>query len=219
MKKISLIGVSIALLFLTSCITIFEKYTINANGSGTMEYLVDLSKMYEIMASLTDSVEDVQTDEIDKSWREALPQLNSIEGISNVQLSGDPAKYIAGIKFDFKNVQALNKALAIVLEGDETEKKDIQYVAIKGKTFTRFSTTSKEFNKEELLGSEGLDEETTRMMLADMKYKISVNFEKKVKKVTTSSTYTKDDHTVNIEASFSDLFDNADFLKTVIKTR
>lgn len=219
MKKISLIGISLSLLFLTGCITIFEKYTINANGSGTMEYLIDLSEMYEIMANLSDSINDVQSNEIDEAWLEALPLLNGIEGISNAKLSGDPTKYIAGIKFDFKNPEALNKALAIIFEDAETNQSDVQYVALKGKTFTRFRATSKEFNKEELLGSEGLDEETTRMMLSEMKYKISVNFEKKVKKVKTLSTFTKDDKSVNIEVSFADLFDNPDILKTEIKTR
>ncbi len=219
MKKLGLIGVSVTFLLLTGCITIFEKYTIKADGSGTMEYLIDMSEMYEMMASFSDSTESMETDEIDKSMRESLPLLNSIDGVSNAVLTGDAAHFIAGIKFDFKNATALNKALAIVLEGEETAGKEIQYVAIKGKKFTRFSNTSKEFNKEELLGSQELDKETTKMMLESMKYKISVTFEKTVKKVTTLATFTKEGKTVDVESNFSQIFDNTEILKTVIKTR
>jgi len=219
MKKLSLLGVSIALLFLTGCITIIERYKINADGSGTMEYLIDMSEMYEMMASFSDSTEKPETAEIDKSMREALPILNTIDGITNVELTGDISRYIAGVKFDFKDVKALNKALSIVLEGGSNPGSEVQYVAIKGKTFTRFSMTSKEFNKEEILSGQELDEETTKMMLESMKYTISVSFEKPVKKVTTLATYTKEDNVVLVETNFSQIFDNTEILKTIIKTK
>jgi hypothetical protein len=219
MKKLRILGVAFALTFLSGCITIIEKYTINADGSGTMEYVIDMSEMYEMMASFSDSAQEPESIELDKSLRDALPVLNTIDGISKVELTGDVSRYIAGIKFDFKNVQALNKALGVILEGEANTGTETQYVSLKGKTFTRFSLTSKDFNKEELLSSQELDEETTKMMLESMKYQISITLEKPVKKVTTLAHYTMEDNTVLIDSDFSQIFDNTEVLKTVIKTK
>jgi len=52
-----------------------------------------------------------------------------------------------------------------------------------------------------------------------MKYSISVTFEKPVKKVTTLATYTKEDNVVLVETNFSQIFDNTEILKTIIKTK
>jgi hypothetical protein len=219
MKYYSIAALTISLLFLTGCITIIEKYTIHKDGSGSMEYIIDMSEMYEMMASFTDSTEENETMALDQSLREALPALTNTNGISNVELTGDISHYIAGIKFDFKDSESLNLALAVILQGEESSATPAQYIEIKGKNFTRFSLTSKEFNKEDLLDSQEFDAETTKSILESMKYKISVSFDKKVKKVTTLATYTKEDNTVEIEADFSDIFDNTDILKTTIKTK
>jgi hypothetical protein len=219
MKQFFLLALFMGLLFLSGCITIIEKYTIHKDGSGSMEYIIDMSEMYEMMASFTDSTEENETMELDQSLRVALPVLSNTNGISNVELTGDISRYIAGIKFDFKDTESLNQALAVILEGEESSGTPAQYVEIKGKNFTRFSLTSKEFNKEDLLGSQEFDTETTKSILESMKYKISVSFDKKVKKVTTLANFTQDEKTVLIEANFSDIFDNTEILKTTIKTK
>ncbi len=217
MKKLSLLGIALSLVVLSGCITIFEKYTIHANGTGTMEYIIDMTEMYEMMASFSDSSEAMESPGINESLQEAIPGLNEIEGISNVAITGDGSEYIAGIKFDFKNADALNLAIGVLFNREDDA--GIKYVALKGKTFTRFNQTSKEFNKEELLGSEELDEETMKMILESMKYNISVSFDKNVKKVTTKAPYTMEDKNVLIETNFSEIFNNEDFLKTIIKSK
>ncbi|MCB8999161.1 MAG: hypothetical protein H6540_03705 [Bacteroidales bacterium] len=219
MKKINLALFSLALIFLSGCITIIEKYTINADGSGSMEYLIDMSELYGMMSAMSDSSNEVNTDDLDKTMREALPGLQEISGISNIRLSGDITKYIAGIRFDFANGIALNKAMAVLLEGESTASENFSYVDIKRKTFTRYSLTSEDLNKEAILGNEDVDPETLKMILESMKYKIIVDFDKKVKKVSTLADYTIEKDTVRIETNFSEIFDNPETLKTVIKTR
>jgi hypothetical protein len=219
MKKLSLVALTIGLLLLTGCITVIEKYTINKNGSGTMEYIIDMSEMYEMMATFSDSTEDMETAEIDQSMRDAIPGLNSLDGITNVVLTDDSSKYIAGVKFDFKDVKALNQALAVLFKGKENPSTEVKYVEIKGKTFTRYNLTSDEFNKETLPGTEEIDAETMKMVLESMKYKISVNFAKPVRKVTTLANYTVEENRVTVESNFAELFDKVNILKTIIKTK
>jgi len=208
-----------ALLFLTGCITIFEKYKFNKDGSGSMEYIIDMSELYEMMGAFSDSTEEIETSDMDVTLREALPELEKIPGITKVELTGDITKYVAGIRFDFKDVIALNKALAIVLENEEGSVAVVKYVEFNGKTFIRNGQTSHEFNKEDLLGSEELDEESTKMIMEGMKYNISVEFQKPVKKVTSLANYTIENNSVTVEATLSEIFDNSDFMKTTIKTK
>ena len=219
MKKLLLFSFSASLLLLTSCITIFEKYKINADGSGTLEYIIDMSEMYEMMAAFSDSTEEMDMSGFDESMRETLPGLKNLSGISNIELTGNPTKFIAGVKFDFNNFDALNKAMAILFMNEEKSEDKTKYVEIKGKNFTRFGLTSKEFNKEALLGSEELDEETMKTLLESMKYKISVEFEKPVKKVTSMAVLTQEKNSVLIETNLSEIFNNSDYLKTIIKTK
>jgi len=219
MKKISLLAFSIALLFLSGCITIIENYTFNKDGSGTMEYKIDMSELYSMMAAFSDSTQDMNLNDLDKSMQDALPGLQNIPGISNVVLTGNVSSFTAGVKFDFKDVNSLNKALAIIFEGEDNASSENKYVEMKGKLFTRYNLTSEEFDKSKLLGTDEIDEETMKSILESMKYKISVSFAKTVKTVKCQAPYTKDGKTVNIETNFSDIFSNTDFLKTTIKTR
>jgi len=219
MRKLILISLYASLLLFSGCITIFEKYKINADGSGSLEYIIDMSEMYEMMAAFSDSTEEMEMGDFEDSMKELLPGLNSISGISNAELTGDVSKYISGIKFDFQNSEALNNAMALLFTDGDSQTEKVKYVEIKGKTFTRFGYTSSEFNKDELLGSEELDEETMTSLLESMKYNISVNFERTVKKVKKEKKDQLEDNTVTIEANFSQIFDKPDYLQTIIKTR
>ena len=216
MNKLILVSLTIGLLLLSGCITIIEKYNIYKDGSGTMEYIIDMSEMYEMMATFSDSIDKMEGLDF---INEILPELSRTAGISNVENTSNLARYIAGVKFDFKNVSALNNVLDVLLKGEESSSAKAKYVEINGKNFTRYSLTSKEFNKEALLGSKELDEETMNLVLKSMKYKISVSFEKTIKKVITLAPYTKEGKTVTIDTDFSEIFGNPDILKTTIKTK
>lgn len=219
MKILNLLSAFLSVFLLSGCITVFEKYKINSDGSGTMEYIIDMSEMYEMIASFSDSSQEIETVELDKSLKEALPGLEQIKGISNAELTGDMKHYVAGIKFDFTGMEALNKAIAVLYKGNESETTERVYVERKGKKFTRYGQTSEEFNKETLLGSGEISAETAKMVLESMKYKISVEFARPVKKVTSLAAHTVEGNLVTIETNFSEMLDNPDFLKTFIKTK
>ncbi len=219
MKRLSLFGITLALLFFTGCVTIFEKYKINADGSGTMEYIIDMSELYEMMGAFSDSTEEIESSDMDVTLREALPELENIPGITKVELTGDVTNYVAGIRFDFKDVKALNNALAILLEDEEGTAASVNYVEFKGKTFIRNGQASQQFNKEDLFGDEEMDEESTKMIMESMKYNISVEFRKPVKKVTSLANYTVENNSVTVEATFAEILDNPEFMKTTIKTK
>jgi hypothetical protein len=219
MKKIGLITLLAFLILFTSCITIIEKYKINKNGSGTMEYIIDMSEMYEMMSAFSDSSSAADNPEIDQSMKAVLPGLMSMEGISDVELTGDITKYIAGIRFSFDNIKSLNKAMGLLLKEADSSSEDMKYVDFRKKQFTRYSLTADEFDKEKILGSHELDPETMKSVLESMKYKIIVSFEKPVKKVSAFAQYTQEGNTVTIEANFSDIFDKPDILQAIIKTK
>jgi hypothetical protein len=219
MKKLCLAALISGLFFLSACITITEKYTIHKNGSGTMEYIIDMSEMYEMMSAFSDSSTEKENPEIDQSFRESVSGIRGIDGISNVELTGNIEKYIAGIKFDFQDANSLNQALALLFKKEGSTAEVKKYVDISRKTFTRYNLTSEEFNKEDLLSSQELDPETMKSVLESMKYKIIVNFDKPVKKVTTLAPFTQEGKMVTIETNFSEIFDQSNFLHTKIKTR
>lgn len=184
-----------------------------------MEYIIDMSELYSMMAAFSDSSNDMNLDDLDKSLRDALPGLQDIQGISNVNLTSNTSSFKAGLKFDFKDVSSLNRALAIIFEGEEHPGGEAKYVDLKGKVFTRYNLTSEEFNKDEILGSDEVDEETMKSILESMKYKINLNFAKKVRTVKCQAPFTREGKTVSIDANFSEIFSNTDYLKTIVKTR
>jgi len=217
MKKSILFVLSALFLVLSGCITITEKYSFRKDGSGTMEYIIDMSELYAMMASFSDSTtEEMQMNE---SFEEVKAELESIDGISKVTLTGNPESYIMGIQYDFKDAVALNKAMNLLLnkEGEGTS----TFVAWNKKSFTRYSILSDEFSKEALLGeTEGMDESMAESMLDGMKYKLVVSMPADIKTVETSAEYVQDDkRTVTVEAGFLKILNEKNYLQTEIKTK
>jgi hypothetical protein len=112
MRKFSLLLVSILLLFVAnSCIKIEETYTFAKNGSGSMEYKVDMSEMMEKMQALMgDAAGEMPANE-NSGFTKAKENLLTIPGISGIKMSEDAKKGIYSMSFKFKNIDALNKAL------------------------------------------------------------------------------------------------------------
>lgn len=221
MRKVFLLLFTVFFLGLTSCLTIYEKYTINRDGSGTFEYIIDLSELYSMMETFAseEDMNQVKNSDFGESFRQVIPELKDVQGISKIEETGNPANYVYGIKFDFGDVIALNKAMALLL--DDNSESEIEYVNIEKKKFVRYHKTSNEFSKEALLGEEGVtDESMMKGVLEGMKYKIIVNLPRKVKSVQTRALNEKgEDGFVEIEANFNSMLEDNEYLKTVIKTR
>lgn len=220
MKKLIVTALTASALFLSGCITIFEKYSFNKDGSGSMEYLIDMKEMYDMINAFADEEQKNEMN-LNETFGETIPELSAIPGISNVQLTGTPEEYVFGIKYDFKDVAALNAALGVLLEKEQG--KSDKYVDFNKKVFTRYYKTSDEFSKEALMGEEGgegMDESMVDEMLQGMKYKIYVNMPGKVKSVKTEAGYTMEgDKAVLIEANLLQLSENDQILKTVITSK
>jgi len=207
----------LGLFFLPGCITVYEKYTFNSNGSGTMEYLIDMSEFYTMMNSFSGSLpdEDIQ---IDQSFMEIAEELKNIKGVSNVQLTGNNQEYIFGIKYDFSDPPSLNRAMAFILQKKYDQ---VEYLSIKGKNITRYSSISEEFSTEKIIGNEEneMDETMIKEIFEKMNYKIYMDFFRPVKSVVTKANYTIDNNKLIVEANFGDILQNNKILETSIRLK
>lgn len=205
----------------SSCLTIYEKYTINKDGSGSFEYIIDMSELYSLLESMAGEtdMEGIEKTDINESFREMIPELRTIEGISNAQVKGDTDKYIFGISFDFSDDEALNRAMDLILDDKNSENQ--KYVEIKRKKFIRFHKTSSDFSKEALLGEDDVSDESIMLgVLEGMKYRIEVNLPRKIKTIETKAEIIREDkNLVVIEANFNSLLEDVEHLKTFVKTK
>jgi len=217
MKRAIIILTAGIILFLTSCITITEKYRFNKDGSGTMEFTLDMSGLLEMVSTLTDSGGNIQLQDMDEVLREAFPKLTEIQGIKNIQMAGEPSKYIFGIKYDFDNIEALNKALAVIL--DSQDQGSLNYISFNRKTFTRSNLTGKNFSGRSVMDNEDVDKDIMKNLLESMKYRLSLTTERRIRKVDTEAKYEVHKNTVEAEVNFSEILGNKDILKLSVKTR
>lgn len=112
-----LLGLALAVV-LSGCLTIEEHYTFKKNGSGTMEYVVDMSELGELISAF---------DAIDSTGERATPgQLNTLDmdeevkalkainGIKKVKLV-KKEQWVQRLQFGFKDIEALNAALNVLM--------------------------------------------------------------------------------------------------------
>ncbi|MEL6194901.1 MAG: hypothetical protein AAFR66_22765, partial [Bacteroidota bacterium] len=107
-------------LSLSSCITIIESYTFHKDGSGQMEYIVDMSEISALM-KMGGGMEE-QDDLMGQSKEELDKKLAGIQGISNATTFFDEDEYMFTVSFDFSSPDALNQALNDVLQIKSEEK-------------------------------------------------------------------------------------------------
>jgi hypothetical protein len=103
----------VGLLLFTGCLTIEENYTFKKNGSGTMEYVVDVSELGKLMESFSE-LGDGKKEGMDgmgaMDMSEQVAALKAIPGIGKVKLD-KKKKWVQKVSFSFKDVGALNAAL------------------------------------------------------------------------------------------------------------
>lgn len=176
-----------------------------------------MSEFYQIMTSFSESMQDEDI-QIDQSFIETAEGLKSVKGISNIKLTGNNKEYIFGISYDFADPESLNEAMALILH---SEAESNEYVSFKGKNITRYSLISDEFSKDKIIGEDEseMDEGMMKEIFEQMKYKITMNFSRPVKSVTTMAEYTIDKNNINIETNFNTLLENKKVLETVIRLK
>lgn len=101
----------------TGCITIEENYAFKKNGSGTMEYVIDLSELGDMMKTLNSAGDGEPKSDGDIStmdMNDEVAALKGIPGIGKVKLNTKKA-WVQRLSFSFKNVTALNAALNVLM--------------------------------------------------------------------------------------------------------
>jgi hypothetical protein len=108
------LGYLVGLLLFTGCLTIEENYTFKKNGSGTMEYVVDISELGKLMESFSELGEGKQDGSSEglgaMDMSEQVNALKAIPGVGKVKLD-KKKKWVQKVSFTFKDVNALNAAL------------------------------------------------------------------------------------------------------------
>ena len=168
----------LAVLAFTGCITIEENYAFKKDGSGTMEYVVDMSEIGDMMKAFEemDKSGDVKdaADMGTMDMKAKVAELNKVPGINKVKVN-DKQKYVQRLKFAFADVNALNAALNQLMP-DSTGTQHT-FFTWEGNTLVR---TNNQHARElgSGMGTEKDPSDTTDMteMLATMKYKYSFVF-------------------------------------------
>ncbi len=174
----------------TGCITIEEHYTFKKNGSGTMEYVVDMSSMAGLKDAFDksgdlekerkkDKKKDKDNDLMATGFDGKAEQLKSLDGIKRVKQKSEKDGFIQRISFAFADLEALNRALNVLMPDSAGTQQT--FFRWEGRTLVR---TNNQYAKE-LGGDMAGDSDSTDLsgILASMKYKYSFKFAEQVAEV------------------------------------
>lgn len=118
-KRFSLRSVALVAalaVLLPGCLTIEENYTFKKDGSGTMEYVVDMSELAELMKGLPGKDKKGKDDGLGKmDLTEVKDRLKGIPGVSKVKMKEEKDGFIQRLSFKFKDINALNGALSRIM--------------------------------------------------------------------------------------------------------
>ena len=179
-------------LLTTGCLTIEENYTFKKNGSGTMEYVVDLSAMAEMMKSLDkgDKKGDDKESPAAMGLEEQSKALKKLEGIKKVKLKQEEDGYIQRVSFAFTDLDALNRALNVLMP-DSTGVQQT-FFHWEGNTLVRVNNRHANEMGGEMTGGEG-DSTDLSGMLESMKYKYSFKFPDAIRDVALADGVLRED--------------------------
>lgn len=111
MKNILLSAFLLLFISFTSCIEINEEISINANGSGTLKYTLDLGAASQYLKNMNNNSVLQMLEQVKKVADSAAYFLKDNTGISNIKCKADEKKGFYLVGFDFRNSKDLNKAL------------------------------------------------------------------------------------------------------------
>lgn len=123
-RLLLLVGVIISL---SSCIEIIDDLSINADGSGSLQYIVNLSsskvKINSILAlDSLDGKKVPELDDIKNKFNEIVTSLKTKEGIEKVEFTPNYDDFIIKLKIDFASIPQLQNAVrSIIKEENESE--------------------------------------------------------------------------------------------------
>ena len=155
MKRFStFLLIIISVFLITGCLDIQENIFLKKDGSGRYTFTIDMSELKTIFGgdggTIKTSTKESKnpSDKIDSKFDEVKQELKKIEGISNITQRVDTINIIVNIGFDFKDIDALNKAVNILFK-EENQSKSLTYYSYKDNQFKRLESASKGFLKAE----------------------------------------------------------------------
>lgn len=173
LRSVSAIAVLCALFLLQGCLTIEENYVFKKDGSGSMEYVVDMSEMADLLKDLPGdgSKKGLGPDNADMDAQ--LAQLGSLPGIKKVKLKKEKDGFIQRMSFRFADIGALNAALN-TLKPDSTGAKH-EYFRWDGNTLVRTTDAQTRKMTSGMGGGTG-DSTDASGILKMMHYKFDLRF-------------------------------------------
>lgn len=216
MKKYLLLFSICTLLFATSCLTIKETYQFTKNEEGFMEYVVDIKNMASILQLAEGEAGIPSIDDI--SFKDVGKRLNSIPGVSMVNVINDQENFEYGVSFKFKHLEALNNALNQIMVLENNVSKPHTFFKMEDGILVRDHLMNRSFNTKELLGDDEASEYALSM-LQSMKYQVNFSFKRPVKVVYTASDAKlegKKNQSISLQADFKVLTEDHESLDASI---
>jgi len=165
------------LLVLQGCLTIEENYIFKKDGSGAMEYVVDMSEMAEMLKGIpgTKDAKDEGPGKMD--LEEQLAKLKALPGIRKVKLKKEKDGFVQRMSFQFADVGSLNGALNELMR--DSVGGPHEFFRWEGNTLVR---TNNGYNKKMTTGMGGETGDTSNMdgVLKMMHYKYDLRFAEEV---------------------------------------
>ena len=221
MKNFLAIALAALLATLTSCLTIEESYTFKPNGSGTMEYKIDMSEMAPLLKMASEEGEEPIDEDLNIS--ELADKLIGIKGISKVASTEDKENFIFTVSFSFSDIDALNTAMnAILSDGEPGGEEHTFFTQEEKKTFKRVHRMNEAFNPDEILGEEEEGSEYAMTLMESMKYRLNFQVKRPVKAVYSSADveYMDEKHkTLRVETSLKNLMEDPKALDVTLVTK
>lgn len=179
-RVLSWLFLAITLWSTSGCISIIENIHIAKSGSGSFEYVIDMSEL-KSMLSMFGGDEASSEDAFGNGelFQDMKSKFDQALGSNKSYMINDMEHWKFGIGSNFDNIGQLNKAMAIIYEqdGDKTP----VYFKMKGGKVERFDSYYNADNMKKLLSeSEELDKDALGMygsMLEEFKVTSNITFE------------------------------------------
>ncbi len=161
-------------LLATGCLTIEENYRFKKDGSGSMEYVVDMSEMADLMKGLPGGKTEGKDDGIGRmDMQDDLGKLKKLPGIRKVKLKKEKDGFLQRLSFRFNDINALNAALNSLMP-DSTGQQH-EFFRWEGNALVRTNNRHADEMSSGMGGGSG-DSTDMTSMLQSMHYKYSFRF-------------------------------------------
>lgn len=224
--------------FFSSC-TIQQHIQFNKNLSGTATTTIDMSMLMALMPKKTPGdtskkqpgMPDIDMSGLMDSLQKGpqMDKMKDIKGISNFQYKMDKDTKKMTFSYDFKNLDALNRAMA---EGGTSNPGALMGKGMPGaapkkdknKGFKYFEKKGRylvyRIPKNDMPKDMGKNMQENPMMSGDMmKFEFKLSFAKKIKKVKTKTAIFKSDKYVEYKTSIQEMMKQKDPVEIRIKYR